>query len=66
MQVIEGEKDPAFVELIIRDLTEKSLDEIVASEAVQAELRPILEQHWKTVELIKERAATNGASSALT
>ena len=56
MQVIEGEKDAKFVEKIIRDLTEKSLDEIVESEEIQAKLKPILEQHWKTVDLIKERA----------
>ena len=56
MQVIEGEKDPMFVEQIIRDLTEKSLDEIVAGEAVRGRLEPILEQHKKTLELIKERA----------
>ena len=56
MQVIEGEKDPTFVEHIIRSLTEKSLVEIETSEEVQAKLKPILDQHWKTVELIKERA----------
>lgn len=56
MQVIEGEKDPVFVEKIIRMLTEISLDEIIASEEIQAKLTPILEQHWKTAELIKERA----------
>ena len=56
MQVIEGEKDPAFVEEIIRMLTEHSLDEIVASGVIQAKLTPILEQHWATVELIKGRA----------
>ena len=56
MQVIEGEKDPAFVEKIIRQLTERSLDEIVESDEIQAKLEPILEQHWETVELIKERA----------
>ena len=56
MQVIEGEKDPQFVEKIIRGLTEKTLDEIVESEEIQAKLKPILEQHWKTVELIKEKA----------
>jgi hypothetical protein len=53
MQVIEGEKDPAFVERIIRSLTEKSLDEILESSEIQAKLAPILEQHRKTVELIK-------------
>ena len=56
MQVIEGEKDPAFVEQIIRMLTEMSLDELVTSPEVQAKLEPILEQHWKTVELIRERS----------
>lgn len=56
MQVIEGEKDPAFVEKIIRLLTEKTLDEIVASDEVQAKLEPILKQHWETAEIIKERS----------
>jgi len=56
MQVIEGEKDPKFVEQIIRELTEKTLDEIVAGDAVHGRLQPILEQHKKTMELIKERA----------
>jgi hypothetical protein len=56
MQVIEGEKDPAFVEKIIKLMTESSLDELVATEEVQAKLRPILEQHWSTVEIIRERA----------
>ncbi|HEY0428123.1 MAG TPA: hypothetical protein VGC76_10110 [Pyrinomonadaceae bacterium] len=57
MQVIEGEKEPQFVEKIIKSLTEKSLDEIVESEEIQAKLRPILEQHWKTVELIKRKTS---------
>lgn len=56
MQVIEVEKDPAFVEKIIRSLTEKTLDEIVASDEIQEKLKPMLEQHWQTVEMIKERA----------
>ncbi len=56
MQVIEGEKDPAFVEEIIKMLTSMSLDEIVASDAIQAKLEPILKQHWETVETIKQRA----------
>jgi hypothetical protein len=58
MQVIEGEKDPAFVEKIIRMLTEKSLDEIIASDEIQAKLTPILDEHWKTVEVIKQRSTS--------
>lgn len=56
MQVIEGEKDPKFVERIIRSLTEKSLDEILESSEIQERLEPILKRHWETVELIKSRA----------
>jgi len=56
MQVIEGERDPAFVEHIIRLLTEKTLHEVVETTEIQEKLKPILEQHWKTVELIKERS----------
>lgn len=56
MQVIEGEKDPAFVEKIIRSLTARTLDQIVESNEIQAKLDPIIERHWSTVNLIKERA----------
>ena len=56
MQVIEGEKDEKFVEKIIRSLTEKSLDEILESSEIQAKLAPILEQHWNSVELIKQKS----------
>jgi oligoribonuclease NrnB/cAMP/cGMP phosphodiesterase (DHH superfamily) len=56
MQVIEGEKDPKFVEKIIRMMIEKSLDEIVESEEIQEKLKPILEEHWKTVEVIRRKA----------
>lgn len=61
MQVIEGEKDPEFVAEIIGMLTKMSLDDIVASDAIQQRLEPILKQHWETVEVIKQRAtATRG------
>ncbi|MBL8181703.1 MAG: phosphoesterase [Blastocatellia bacterium] len=61
MQVIEGEKDPQFVAEIIGMLTKMSLDDIVASDAIQQRLEPILKQHWETVDVIKQRAnATRG------
>jgi hypothetical protein len=56
MQVIEGEKDPKFVEHIIGLLTKMTLSEAVEQPEVQQKLQPILEQHWKTVELIRERS----------
>ena len=57
MRVIEVEKDPVFVEKIIRALMTTTLDDLVASDEVQTKLKPMLEQHWATVELIKQRAA---------
>ncbi len=56
MQVIEGERDEEFVAKIIRSLMEKSLDEILESDEIQAKLEPILQQHWAMVELIKEKS----------
>lgn len=56
MQVIEGEKDSAFVEHIIRRLMNESLEQIVSSTEIQAKLEPILDRHWSTVNLIKGRA----------
>jgi hypothetical protein len=56
MQVIEGEKDPAFVEHIIRLLTQITLSEVVDRPEIKEKLDPILRQHWNTVELIKGRA----------
>jgi hypothetical protein len=56
MQVIEGVQDPGFLEMIIRRLSEQSIEEIAESAEVQKELRPILEQHYRTVELIKQKA----------
>ena len=56
MQVIEGEKNEKFVERIICSLMEKSLDEILESDEIQAKLEPILDRHRRMVELIREKA----------
>ncbi|HEV7644878.1 MAG TPA: hypothetical protein VGO50_13110 [Pyrinomonadaceae bacterium] len=56
MQVIEGVPDPAFLEMVIRRLTDQSIDEVLQSAEVQKESQPILDQHRKTVELIKKKA----------
>ncbi len=56
MQIIEGEKDPAFVEKIIKMLMAESLDTIIERPEIQERLKPILEQHWKTVDIIKARS----------
>lgn len=56
MQIIEGEKDARFVEKIIRNLTEKTLDEVVGDSEIQAKLEPILRQHQQMIDLIKEKS----------
>ena len=56
MQVIEGEADPGFVEKIIKDLTSYSLDEILESEEIQSRLKPILQNHEETLDLIRQKA----------
>ena len=56
MQVIENEKDPRFVESIIRSLMETRLDDLVSSDSIAERLKPIEEKHWDTVALIEKRA----------
>lgn len=56
MQIIEGERDEKFIEQIISHLTTKSFAEIVELPEIKAKLEPILEQHEKTVALIKRKA----------
>jgi hypothetical protein len=56
MQVIEEEKDPSFVEKIIRQLTVKSIEEIVAEREIQEKLKPIIQKHQQTIQIIKRKA----------
>ncbi|MCX7640596.1 MAG: hypothetical protein N2Z23_09190 [Pyrinomonadaceae bacterium] len=56
MQVIEFERDPDFIEKIIQNLMNKRIEEVVADEEVQKRLKPILNEHFKTIELIKNKA----------
>jgi hypothetical protein len=56
MQVIENEKDPGFVEFLIRSLMTTKLDDLINLPEVKEKLAPIEERHWQTVELIKSRA----------
>jgi len=56
MQVIEADPDDSFVETVIRELAEKSLDEVATSEEVQRRFKPILKQHLETLEAIRRKA----------
>lgn len=55
MQVIEVEPDEAFIEQIIRDLTQKSLNDVATSAEVRARFKPILKQHLDTLEAIRRK-----------
>ena len=56
MQVIEADPDEAFIEQVIRDLTQKSLNEVATSADVQRRFQPILKQHRETLETIRRKA----------
>ncbi|MEJ7713794.1 MAG: hypothetical protein WKF84_29100 [Pyrinomonadaceae bacterium] len=56
MQVIESDPDEAFIEQIIRDLTERSLHDVATSVEVQHRFEPIIAQHRNTLELIRRNA----------
>ena len=57
MQVIEADPDEAFIEQIIRDLTQRPLSEVATSAEVAARFEPILKQHRETLEAIRRKAA---------
>ena len=56
MQVIESDPDDAFIETIIRDLTNKSLSEVATSAEAQSRFAPMLKLHRDTFEAIKRKA----------
>jgi hypothetical protein len=56
MQVIESDPDDAFIEQIIRDLTQQSLQEVATSAEVQRRFLPILKLHRETLEAVKRKA----------
>src|ERR1051325_8752488 len=56
MQVIESTPDESFIEQLIRDLTQKSLNEVATSAEVQSRFAPIMKLHRETLEVIKRKA----------
>ena len=57
MQVIEADPDDNFIEQVIRELVDKPLEEVATSEDVQRRFRPILKQHFETLETIRRKAS---------
>jgi len=60
MTVIEAEKDPAVLHGLIQQMQHESLDEIVRTPAIQAKFEKLFAAHQNNVELIRERATTEG------
>jgi hypothetical protein len=56
MQVIEADPEDAFIEQIIRDLTQKPLEDVATSPEVLRRFRPILQLHLETLETIRRKA----------
>lgn len=56
MQVIESDPDDAFIESIIRDLSERSLNDVATAPEVQRRFQPIIMQHRATLALIRQKA----------
>jgi hypothetical protein len=57
MQVIEGTPEESFIEQIIRELTQHSLEEVATSEDIQRRFAPILKLHRETLDAIKGKAS---------
>jgi hypothetical protein len=60
MQVIEADPDDEFVEQIIRELTQRTLNEVATSAKVEARFQPIYQQHLETLETIRRKATIDG------
>lgn len=56
MLLAEATTDNELILKIIRELATRTLSEVVASPLVTEPLKPLLEGHWKTVELVRQRA----------
>jgi len=56
MLLAEATKDDTLIPRLIADLSVRPLSEVVASSYVAEPLKPILAQHWNTVEKVRERA----------
>jgi hypothetical protein len=55
--VIEGVKGSGIIHRIIRLMTERKLDDIVADPEVQALYRPLYEQHIESIDIIRAAAS---------
>lgn len=52
---IEATQDPGFVPKLIPYLSSKPLDEVIREPFVAELLPPLLDRHWKSIEILRER-----------
>ncbi len=57
MQVIENVPDDEFIEKLIRQLAERTLEEVATGAEVQERLAPILARHQETLALVRRKIA---------
>jgi len=55
MQVIENVPDDEFLEKLIRQLAERTLDEVATGTEVQERFQPILARHRETLEVVRRK-----------
>jgi hypothetical protein len=60
MLLAEATTSPALLEAIIRDLSVRTLDEVVASAPVQEALAPVMSRHREVVSLVRSKARLQG------
>jgi hypothetical protein len=55
MQVIENTPEEEFIEFVIRELTERGLEEVALGAEVQARFRPVRARHLETLEAVRRK-----------
>jgi hypothetical protein len=54
MQVIETVRGPEIIQRLLVDLQTRPLAEVVASPYIAEELGPLMEKHWRSIDIIRE------------
>jgi len=54
--VIEANQDPQLIPSLIPMLAYKPLAEIVADQGIAERIPPLMERHWRSIEVLRERA----------
>ncbi len=58
--VIENTRESQFIERIITDLQHKAMSEVARQPYVIERIEPLLERHWRSMEIIKQAARVSG------